>query len=262
VIDDGGEEINGFEDFEVAFGVVVGLGTVDDGLGFGFPGDFLEGEGCAEQVLGEAFASVGVMGWDGALAAVDMESAVLPGKKVGEAGGTDVFGLAQGVEESVAEEFGGVCVTFGGHAVEAALGVEETVGDEEVEVGVEEEEVAKGVDGGDGTDAAVGEVEAGAEGIAEGLGGGLEENAEQIAAFAEDAAQHAWDGEDELAMGHFMADGVGDPRGDLADAALVARGAEVAALQVKARPPQRRKAPTTAKALGRSGPMAARWSFS
>ncbi|MCX6879393.1 MAG: hypothetical protein NTW21_37165 [Verrucomicrobia bacterium] len=60
---------------------------------------------------------------------------MLPGKEVGEAGGADVLGLAQGVEEAVAEEFGSGGVTFGRHAVEATLGVEEAVGGKDMEVG-------------------------------------------------------------------------------------------------------------------------------
>lgn len=52
---------------------------------------------------------------------------------------------------------------------------------------------------------------------------------EEVAAFAEDAAEDFGDGEDELAVGDFVADGRGDPIGGLADAALVAGGAEMAA---------------------------------
>ena len=63
----------------------------------------------------------------------------------------------------------------------------------------------------------------------EGFGGGFEEEVEEVAAFAEDAAEDFGDGEDELAVGDFVADGGGDPVGGLADAALVAGGAEVAA---------------------------------
>lgn len=40
----------------------------------------------------------------------------------------------------------------GGHAVEAARGREESVGGEEAEMGMEDEVVAEGVDGGDGFD--------------------------------------------------------------------------------------------------------------
>ena len=48
VEESGGDEVGGFEDLEVALGGVVALGAVDDGLGGGVPGDFLEGEGMAE----------------------------------------------------------------------------------------------------------------------------------------------------------------------------------------------------------------------
>lgn len=97
-------------------------------------------------------------------------------------------------------------------------------------MGVEDEVVAKGVEGGNGSDAALGEVESGAEGVLEGLDGGMKENGEEFAAFAEDAAQDAGDGEDELTVGNFVADGGGDPFAGGADAALVTGGAEVAAL--------------------------------
>jgi hypothetical protein len=40
---------------------------------------------------------------------------------------------------------------------------------------VEDEVIAEGVDGGDGSDATVREIETGAEGVAEGFGGGVEE---------------------------------------------------------------------------------------
>jgi hypothetical protein len=101
---------------------------------------------------------------------------------------------------------------------------------EDVEVGVEDEVIAEGVDGGDGSEFAIGEIEAGAEGFLEGVGGGFEEEVEEVAAFAEDAAEDFGDGEDELAVGDFVADGGRDPIGGLADAALVAGRAEVAAL--------------------------------
>jgi hypothetical protein len=96
-----------------------------------------------------------------------------------------------------------------------------------VEVGVEDEIVAEGVDCGDGGKFAIGKVEAGAEDFLEGFGGGFEE---EVAAFAENTAEDFGDCEDELAVRDFVADGGGDPIGGLADAALVAGGAEVAAL--------------------------------
>jgi hypothetical protein len=134
------------------------------------------------------------------------------------------------VEEAVAKEFDGGGEIFGGHAVEAALGVEESGGGKDVEVGMEDEVIAEGVDSGDGGEFPIGEIETGAEGIAEGIGGGVEEVGEEMAAFAEDAAQDFGHGEDELAVGDFVADGCGDPVADSAGAALVAGGTEVAGL--------------------------------
>ena len=143
----------------------------------------------AEKILGEAFATRGVVGGNGLFAAVvDIEAGVFPGEEVGEFGGTDEFGVAEGLEEAVAEEFDGGREIFGGHAVEAAIGREESVGGEEVEVGVENEVVTEGVDGGDGSDTALGEVEAGAEGVLKSVGGGVKEEGEEATAFAEDSA--------------------------------------------------------------------------
>jgi hypothetical protein len=227
VVDGGGDEVVGFEDLEVTSGGVVALGAVDDGLGGGVPGDFLEGEGMAEEILGQAFTAGGVVGGHGFFAAVvDIEAGVFPGEEVGEFAGADEFGIAQGVKEAVAEEFDGGREVFGGHAVEAAVGGEESIGGKDMEVRVEDEVVAEGVDSGDRSDAAVGEAEAGAEGVLEGGGGGVEQVGEEVAAFAEDAAQDLGDGEDELAVGDFVADGGGDPFANGASATLVACGAD------------------------------------
>ena len=128
----------------------------------------------------------------------------------------------------MAEVFGHGAEGVGRHGVEFAFCIEEAIGCEDVDVGVEEEVVAKGVDGGCGGDAALGEVEPGAEGVAQGVDGRLEEMVEEVAAFAEDAAEDFWDGEDVLAVGDGLADGGGDPGADLQGAALVAGGTEVA----------------------------------
>lgn len=94
-------------------------------------------------------------------AVMDIEAGMFPGEEISEFGGADEFGVAKGVEEAVAEEFDGGREVFDGHAVEAAVGGEESVGGEDVKVGVEDEVVSEGVESGDGSDAALGEVEAG-----------------------------------------------------------------------------------------------------
>ena len=184
----------------------------------------------AKEILSQALAALGVAGRDGIVAGVDMEAAVLPREQVGESAGADEPGFAQGLEKAVAEEFDDGLGAFVGQAVEGAFAVEEPAGGQNMEVRVEDKVVAECVDGGDGGEPPVGQVEAGAEGVPEGVGGGLEEKGEEVAAFAEDAAEHAWDGEDELAVRDLAADGGGDPGAGGADAAHVAGGAEVASL--------------------------------
>jgi len=139
-----------------------------------------------------------------------------------------VFADAEDLEEAVAEEFGHGAEVCGGHAVEAAFFVEEAIGGEDVEVGMEDEVVAKGVDGGGGSEASIGEIEAEAEGVPESIGGGFKEQIEEVAAFAEDAAEHFRDRKDELTVGDGMADGGGDPCAGVQGTTLVAGGAEVA----------------------------------
>jgi hypothetical protein len=115
------------------------------------------------------------------------------------------------------------------HGVEAPFLVEQSVGGEDMKVRMEDEVIAEGVDGGGG-DATAGQTEAGAEGVAQAFGRGLEKEVEEVAAFAEDAAQHFRKGEHELAVRNVVADGGGDPYAGLTDAALVTGGAEVARL--------------------------------
>jgi hypothetical protein len=77
---------------------VVSFGAVDDGLGGGVPGDFLEGKGMAEEIFRQTLAPGAVVGGDGFFAAVvDVEAGVFPGEQVGEFAGADELGLAEGV---------------------------------------------------------------------------------------------------------------------------------------------------------------------
>ena len=95
VVDGGGDKVGGFEYLEVTFGVVVAFGAVDDGFGGGVPGDFLEGEWVAEEVLGEAFSACGVVGgYDFLAPVVDVEAGMFPGEEVGKPLGADESGLA------------------------------------------------------------------------------------------------------------------------------------------------------------------------
>jgi hypothetical protein len=99
-----------------------------------------------------------------------------------------------------------------------------------VEVGVVDEVVAEGVHGGDGTDATVGKVESSAEGVLKGGRSGVKQVGEEVASLTEDATQDSGDGEHDLPVRDIMADAGGDPAAGASDTALVAGGAEVAAL--------------------------------
>ena len=72
----------------------------------GVPVDFLEREWGAQKILCQALSAFGVAGGDGFFPAVDVEAAVVPGEKFGDFLGAEVFGLAEGLEEPVAEKFG------------------------------------------------------------------------------------------------------------------------------------------------------------
>ena len=75
-----------------------------------------------------------------------------------------------------------------GRFVALWAGGEEADGSEDMEMRVEDQIIAESVDGGDGSKFAIGKIEASAEGVAEGFGGGVEEVAEELAALAEDAS--------------------------------------------------------------------------
>jgi hypothetical protein len=236
----GGDEVGSGEDLEVALGGVVALGAVDDGLGRFVPGDLLEGgvfakattpkEGMAEEIFGKALAALMVAGPDPlVIGGVDIETGVFPVEEVGEFLRADEPGFAEGVEEAVPEQLDGGGEAFGRHAVEGAVGGEEPVSGEDMQVGMEDEVVSEGVNGGNGSEFALREVETGAKVVAEAFGGSAKEKGEMGSAFAEDAAENLGNGEDKLAMRDFVADGGGDPFAGAAYAALVAGGAEMAA---------------------------------
>ena len=149
------------------------LGAVDDGLGAGVPGDFLEGEGMAKQLGHRA---------DGSLR----------------------------------------------QAVKVPVGGKQAVSDEHVEMGVEDEVIAKSMNGGDGADFAYGKIELEAKGFGQGIDCALEQKRKQLATFAKDTAQHFGNGENHLSMRDLMTYRSRDPVAGGSHAALVAGGAEVA----------------------------------
>ena len=70
--------------------------------------------------------------------------------------------------------------------MEAALGVEQAVGGKDVEMRIEEEVIAEGVDGGHSGEAAIRQIETGAEGFEQGVGGGFHAGKESVPGGSED----------------------------------------------------------------------------
>ena len=120
-------------------------------MGFGIPIDFLEGERCAQKVLGEALSALGVARGDGFFTGVDAKTAVFQGEEFCDFLCADKFCDAQSVEEAMAEEFGYGGEGFLGHR--KALFIKEAIGGEEVEVGMKDEGIAEGMNGSSSGDA-------------------------------------------------------------------------------------------------------------
>ena len=78
MLGDGGQEVGGGEDLEVAVDLGIEPGAVDDDVRGPFQGHLLDGERVAQDVLGQVLQVRLGLGRD-ALASVDIEAAVFPG---------------------------------------------------------------------------------------------------------------------------------------------------------------------------------------
>ena len=107
--------------------------------------------------------------------------------------------------------------------------IEEAVGDEGVDVGVEIEVFAEGVEGHDDAGDALGAGQGGAEVFLEAFMGEGAEALEEVAVALEIGAEHFGDGQDVVAVGHGRQDAGGEEGGGGLDVFLVAGGAEPAA---------------------------------
>ena len=105
------------------------IAPVHDGVGGGFEGDFLHREGIAEDVLAELFAFGAVFRWHGT-AGVNVEAGMFPGLHAGDQFWGDEFVGEQFLENSIAKEFGKNAVRDFRCELEGAVGIEQTVGDE------------------------------------------------------------------------------------------------------------------------------------
>ena len=116
-----------------------------------------------------------------------------------------------------------------GQRVEDAVAGEEAVGHEGVEMGMEVEVFAKGVQGEDDGGVGVAPAKGSTEVFSEALVGEGAEGFEQAAVTLEIGAEHFGKGQDVMAVGHGGEDAGGEKGGGGLDVLLVARGAEPAA---------------------------------
>ena len=107
---------------------------------------------------------------------------------------------------------------------------EGSVGDEDVQMGVEVQIVAEGLYGDDHAWLSGGGSESYADDVAETQPGGLAEAGEELTVELEGFSEPFGDGDDDLPVGNFLRDLVADEFSELLDLLLMATGTEVALL--------------------------------
>lgn len=226
-----GDEIGCLEDLEIAFGVMMPLGAIDDGFTGGVPGDFLEGERMAQQVFSESLATAVVVSIDEIVAAVvNVKSGMFPTEQITQFVRTDEFLFLEDSEEAMAKQLGHRTDSSLQQAVKAPVGGKQAVSDEHVQMGMEDKVIAKSMNCGDGPDFAFGKTELQTKGFSQGIDRALEQKRKQLTTFAKDAAQHFGNGENHLSMRDLMADRSSDPFTGGSHASLMASGTEVTSL--------------------------------
>jgi hypothetical protein len=115
-------------------------------------------------------------------------------------------------------------------AVKAPVGSKQAVGYEHVKMGMEDEVIAKSMNGGNSSDFAFRKIELEAKGFGQGIDRTLEQKRKQPTTFAKDAAQHFGNRENHLSMRDLMTYRSRDPFTCGAHASLMASGTEVASL--------------------------------
>ena len=105
------------------------IDPIHDGVGGGFERYLLHGEGIAEDVLAELFAFGAVFWWHGT-AGVNVEAGMFPDLHAGNQFWGDEFVGEQFLEDSIAKEFGKNAIRDLRCELEGAVGIEQTVGDQ------------------------------------------------------------------------------------------------------------------------------------
>jgi hypothetical protein len=182
-----------------------------------------------QQIFGESLATAVVVGIEEVVTAVvNVKSEMFPTEQITQFVRTDEFLFPEDSEEAMAKQLGHGADGSLRQAVKAAVGTTQTVSDEHVEMGMEDEVIAKSMNGGDGSDFAFRKIELEAKRYGQGIDRALEQKRKQLTTFAKDAAQHFGNGENQLSMRDLMAYRSGDPFTGGTHATLMTSGTKVA----------------------------------
>ena len=190
----------------------------------------LEGDGGAEEVLGETFEGFAIVDPDGGFALIDIETVVVPAEELVGLSRGDPFQLEQAVEHAVAEELGELFTIGAADEVEVVRVIKDPGSGQAVDVRVIGEVVAKGMDGEDNTGSALRETGLLAQPVLQGVGDEVAELGEALRIFTENVTQDSRDGEDPMAVRDGEADFVANIGGSIECTPLVATRAAAASL--------------------------------
>ena len=130
----------------------------------------------SQQVFRKPLAPVVVICGDEVVTAVvNVKSGMLPTEQVAEFTRADEFLFPEDGEETMAKQLGHGADGSLRQAVKAPVGGKQAVSDEHVEMGMEDEVIAKSMNGGDGSEFAFGKTELQTKGFGQGIDRALEQ---------------------------------------------------------------------------------------
>jgi len=226
VLGDGRYEVARTEDLEVALYLRIEAGTVDNrSVRIGAVGlrdlHLFDGEGVADDVLGQPLDVPALVG-QYPPAPMHVEPGMHPAAQHLGAGGWQQTLLDQKCDDSRTEHLLQRLDAHIGQAVEQPRAGEEAVGDQGVEVGMEVQVLAEGVDRHDDAGQPLGQVEGVAQVFEQALVRQAAQVLEQVAVEAEVRAQHLGDSEGEMPVRDREQDRLGQQRAEELDFLLVA----------------------------------------
>ena len=232
VLGDAGDEVARAEHFKIVLDLRVHPRAVNNRVPGAVGLHFIHRERVADDVLGQPLHVLAVAGRH-PLATVDVEPRMLPTTQHVRPFGRQEPLLDQERDDPRAEEFLQRREAHVGHQMKKPAVHEEPVGYERMEVRVEVEVFAEGMDGHDDAGRALRQPELGALELGQAAVGDAAKFLDEPAMKSIIRAQHLGDGELEMPVWHGRKDGLGQQRAEELHLLLVVGGAEPATLARK-----------------------------